>query len=187
MSKTYKGKFTELKNPNKYVGKSDNIVYRSFWERCVFKWADENPNVVEWASEEIIIPYDHPIRGNRAKYYPDLFLKMSDGQIRLIEIKPKKETSAPEKPKRQTKNYINEVATFAINSEKWKAARVIAEKHGMTFEIWTEDTLNEMGILRSPKQSKDTLRAESAQTRKPKLKPVAKKRTRSYTKPKRRS
>ena len=48
----YKQGFYYPKNPNKYVGDVDNIVYRSSWELRVFKWMDDNPSVLEWASEE---------------------------------------------------------------------------------------------------------------------------------------
>lgn len=180
MAETYKGKFTSLKNPHKYVGNIDNITYRSHWERCAFRWADENPNVAEWASEEIIIPYQHPIKGTRSRYYPDLFLKMSDGLMRLIEIKPKSQTIKPTEPSRKTKKYLNEVATWVINQEKWKEATEIAKRNNFTFEIWTEETLKEMGIDVSLSGKE---RAGKTNRSRPKHKPVK----RSVSRPKRKS
>ena len=53
---SYSGKF-KVKNLSKYKGDFDNVIYRSLWERHVFKWCDENPNVKQWSSEEIIVPY----------------------------------------------------------------------------------------------------------------------------------
>ena len=53
---TYKGKY-KVKNKKKYKGDPTNIVYRSMWERHCFKWCDESSDVVEWSSEEIVVPY----------------------------------------------------------------------------------------------------------------------------------
>ena len=52
----YKGKFTP-ENPSKYAGDSNNIIYRSMWERRCMKYFDNNPSILQWASEEVVIPY----------------------------------------------------------------------------------------------------------------------------------
>lgn len=166
--KTYKGQFTQFKNPEKYVGNIETVTYRSLWERNVMIWLDENPNVKEWASEEIFFRYEHPVTGKSARYFPDFYVKMSDDVIRIIEVKPKKETEKPKEPKRKTKHYINEVATWLTNQEKWKEARYHCSQNNMTFEVWTEDTLDEIGIM---KQSKVKPLNEA---KKPKMKPVRK-------------
>ena len=163
----YKGKFTQFTNPQKYVGNIENVVYRSLWERNVMIWLDENPNVKEWASEEIFFRYDHPVTGKSARYFPDFYVKMIDGQIRIIEVKPKKQVDKPVQPKRKTKRYIEEVATWLTNQEKWKEAQYHCDKNNMTFEIWTEDTLDEMGI-----QKKITLSEKKNIAPKPKHKKV---------------
>ena len=180
MATPYKGKFTQFTNPEKYIGDVRNVTYRSLWERNAFRWADENPSVLEWASEEMVIHYDHPVYGRPARYFPDLFLKMADGVMRIIEIKPKKQTMMPDKPQRKTQKYINEVATYAVNTEKWKAAQLIAEKNNMTFEIWTEDTLKEMGILNG-QQDKSILQSESTKSNKPKMRPVRRRKVKRPT------
>ena len=41
----------------------------------------------------------------------------------MIEIKPKKQTEPPSKPKRQTKRYLQEAYEYAKNQSKWAAAR----------------------------------------------------------------
>lgn len=148
--KTYKGKIdpSTLKHPEKYEGKIDDIVYRSLWERNVMMWLDENPSVEKWASEEIYFYYDHPVNGKRSRYYPDFYIKMIDGVQRVIEVKPKKETSAPKQPSRKTSKYINEVATWMMNQEKWRTAQYFCKKANMSFEIWTEDTLDQFGIMK---------------------------------------
>lgn len=169
----YKGKFTQFKNPGKYVGDIEKVTYRSLWERNTMIWLDENPNVKEWASEEMFFPYEHPVYGRRARYFPDFYVKMTDGTIRIIEVKPKKETVKPVQPKRKTKRYINEVATWLVNQEKWKEARYHCSQNNMTFEIWTEETLDEIGIQKTIKplteekktKFKKTTRAKPKTTR----------------------
>ena len=57
---SYKGWFRP-KNPKKYKGDAENVIYRSNWELRVMKHFDEDPNVLWWASEELVIPYRSPI------------------------------------------------------------------------------------------------------------------------------
>jgi len=144
---TYKGKFTTIKNPLKYVGDISKITYRSLWERNVMRWCDESHDVLEWASEEIAIPYINPLTGKRARYYPDFYIKMKDGTLKVVEVKPKKQTRPPIPPTRKSKKFIEEQAVFALNAEKWQNAYASCVKNGMEFEVWTEDTLKAMGIL----------------------------------------
>ena len=51
----YSGKF-KVKNIKKYKGDFDNIIYRSLWERHVFKWCDENPNVKPVSYTHLTLP-----------------------------------------------------------------------------------------------------------------------------------
>ena len=64
----------------------------------------------------------------------------------MVEIKPKKETVPPKKPSRKTKRYINEVTTYIKNTSKWEAAQQYADHKGWKFQVWTEDTLTNLGI-----------------------------------------
>jgi len=175
----YSGHFIPT-NPKKYVGDINSIKYRSIWERNAMRWCDENPNVEEWSSEEIVVRYQNPVKGGTSQYFPDLFLRMVDGVMRIIEIKPKVQTQPPKPQQRKTKQYINEVATWAINTEKWKAARELAARNNLTFEIWTEDTLTQMGISTTATGAQRMQKAERA---KPKLIPIRRK----VQRPKRRS
>ena len=59
---SYKGRYTPA-NPKKYKGNSRNIVYRSLWERKFMVYCDTSKNILEWGSEEIIIPYISPVDG----------------------------------------------------------------------------------------------------------------------------
>jgi hypothetical protein len=137
---SYKGWFTP-KNRNKYKGDSENVVYRSSWELRVMKWLDENPSVIWWASEELIIRYKSPIDQKIHRYFPDFIvrLKQKNGteSTVVIEIKPQKQTVKPEQ-KRKTKRYLQEAATYAINQEKWRAADLFCKEHGWQFKVLTE-------------------------------------------------
>ena len=141
----YKGRFTP-KHPEKYVGDVKNIVYRSLWERNTFRWIDANTSIVCWNSEELIVPYICETDKKVHRYYMDLWFQTRDGKNYMIEIKPKKQTQPPKTPKRKTRRYIKESLTFVKNQSKWKAASEFALDRGWTFEVWTEDTLKQLGI-----------------------------------------
>ena len=140
----YSGKFTP-RNPQKYIGDPTNIVYRSSWEVKVMSWLDLNDNILSWASEEIQIPYKSPIDGKFHRYFPDFLVKMrtKDGKIKtmMLEVKPKKETAPPSKPKRITENYIRAVKTWGVNEAKWKAAIEYCKDRSWEFRVITEDHL----------------------------------------------
>jgi hypothetical protein len=143
--KTYKGRF-QPKNPKKYNGDADNIIYRSTWEVRVMKWLDEHPNVVWWASEELPIPYKSPLDNKIHRYFPDFIakIKQKDGSVMtyIIEVKPIEQTKMPVQ-KKKTQRYIREAATYVVNQEKWKAADIFCQEHGWKFMIMTE---KELGI-----------------------------------------
>ena len=91
---TYKGKYNP-KHPQKYVGNVKNIVYRSMWERRFMKYCDDNPEVLVWSSEELVIPYLSPIDRKMHRYYPDFLIKVKRNdstQTVVVEVKPKRET-----------------------------------------------------------------------------------------------
>jgi len=140
----YKGKY-RIKNIEKYKGDPTNVTYRSLWERKFMKYCEENPHILEWSSEEIIIPYRSPIDRKIHKYYPDFLIKIRNSkniiENILIEIKPKKQTTPPKKPNRLSKKYINEVYTYGVNEAKWKAAEEYCKDRKWKFEIITEDHL----------------------------------------------
>ena len=141
---SYKGRY-KVKNPSKYKGNPTQVIFRSLWERQVFRWCDENSSVLQWSSEEIIIPYRCKTDKKLHRYYPDVYIKTKDKEY-LIEIKPKKETVPPRDRSKKTKTYLNEVMTYIKNTSKWDAAKEYCEDHGFIFDIWTEDTLKKMGI-----------------------------------------
>ena len=133
--------------PRKYKGDPTNIVYRSLWERKFMVYCDKNQNILEWASEEIAIPYRSPIDNRVHRYFPDFYMKVKEtnGKIKnyVIEVKPAKQTKPPKKPKRQTKGYIREAYEYARNQAKWKMAKEFCADRQWEFKVVTE---KELGI-----------------------------------------
>ena len=140
----YSGLFRP-KNPKKYVGDPNNIVYRSSWECRVMDWLDRNRDIISWASEELIVPYISPIDNRVHRYFPDFLVKVrnKEGQLKtlMIEVKPKKQTQPPMQQRRITKQYITEVTTWGVNQAKWKAAEEYCLDRGWQFKIMTEEHL----------------------------------------------
>jgi hypothetical protein len=140
MTNTLKGKY-KVKNPEKYKGDPTNVHYRSSWEQKFFNYCDRNPDIIQWASEEVVIPYKSPIDGRWHRYFPDVWIKTKNGDVYLIEIKPLKETQEPKRRSRVTKKYLYEVKTWGINSAKWKAAQEFCADRKWKFKIITEKEL----------------------------------------------
>jgi hypothetical protein len=138
----YSGRYTP-KNIKKYRGNPDKVYYRSLWERNFMVYCDNTSAILEWGSEEVIIPYISPLDGRKHRYFPDFYIKVkqADGSIKkiIIEVKPKKQCKPPDIPKKKTKRFINEVRTWGVNKAKWEAAIEWCNDRGMEFKILTED------------------------------------------------
>ena len=141
---SYKGKY-KPKHTRKYKGNPTNIIYRSLWELKFMKYCDGNKNILEWCSEEIVLPYRSPIDNRIHRYFPDFYIKVKEnnGKVKkmIIEIKPKKQCVEPVPQKRKTKGYIFEVYEYAKNQAKWKAAKNYCLDRGYEFKVITEDEL----------------------------------------------
>lgn len=141
---TYKGYYKPI-NPKKYTGDPTNIIYRSSWERMCMVYFDTNPNVLEWGSEEVVIPYKSPIDGRYHRYFPDFLIKVKTNKgttdTILIEVKPYAQTQPPKTRSRKTKKFINEVKTYGINMGKWNAAKDFCRDRKWKFQILTEKEL----------------------------------------------
>ena len=137
---SYSGKFIP-KNPNKYVGDANNIIYRSSWECRCMSYFDRTDEVISWASEELNIPYRSPVDGKIHRYFPDFIIRVKSGdktKTIMIEVKPYKQTQPPKQRSRVTKQYITEVATYGVNQSKWKAAEEYCKDRNWEFKILTE-------------------------------------------------
>lgn len=141
----YKGRYS-LKNPEKYKGNPTNITYRSSWELGFMNYLDTNSSIIEWASEELAIPYWNPVDQKWHRYFPDfrMVAKTKDDktQTYLIEIKPDRYTRKPDTPKRRTKTYLMECLEFERNTAKWKACQEYCDERKWIFKILTEKHLN---------------------------------------------
>lgn len=140
----YKSLYTPL-NPSKYLGDPDNIICRSSWERGFAKYCDTTPGVIRWASEELFIPYVSPLDGQIHRYFPDFVMEiktLAGVKKFVVEIKPFRQTKPPE-PRRKTKKFLMEAATFAVNQAKWQAAKEFCDTQGWTFLVLTEKELFE--------------------------------------------
>ena len=146
----YSGRFRP-NNPKKYLGDPTNIIYRSLWELKLMTYLDKHPDVTQWGSEEVVIPYKSPIDGKWHRYFVDFIVKQINKQgikeTILIEVKPKSQTVPPETFKAKTpkgrpsKKYLNEVMTWGVNQAKWEAANEYCKDRGWTFKIMHEDHL----------------------------------------------
>ena len=125
-----RGKFSP-KNQEKYVG-TKTPTYRSSWEHAFMRLCDEHPNVYQWASESIKIPYRHPFTGKYTVYVPDFFVVYTDKNggkhAELVEVKPKAQTNIYDAGKSQGKK-----KQAVINMAKWEAANAYAKQNKIRF------------------------------------------------------
>jgi len=137
MSKYSQGSFIP-KNPSKLIGNA-SPVYRSSWELAMMTFLDSHPNVIQWASESIRIPYKNPLTGKNSQYVPDFLVlyqdKNGNQRAELVEVKPKKEAMLENAKSQRDKAFL------MVNQAKWVAAMAWCKKNGVTFRLITEDDL----------------------------------------------
>jgi hypothetical protein len=136
------GKFN-LKNPTKYIG-NKTPTYRSGWEFAFMRMCDENPAIINWASEAVKIPYRNPLTGRQTIYVPDFFITYQDkngkAHVELIEVKP-----ANQSIKEQVGKSSHNQAHFILNQAKWEAARAWCKQNKITFRVVTEADIFHQG------------------------------------------
>lgn len=164
------------KNPEKVVG-GEIITRSSwesaFARWCddnpqVIKWGFEtvaiqyrNPAAVdleacEKYNADPVNPQNWPIHN----YYPDVYCEIRDEddldgtktKKLLIEIKPLSQTVRPAllpagAKLSDQKAFNNKTKTYLQNVKKWEAAKIWAQEHNMDFRVFTEVTLEKMGII----------------------------------------
>ena len=132
-------------NADKYKGDSNKIFYRSGLELKAFRFMDLNPNILEWSSEETIVPYQNPLTGRISRYFVDIYAKIKDktGEIKkfLIEIKPHIQTLPPKQKTKNLKSLRYQQAEYVKNQAKWQSADKFAKAKGMSFVLLTEKHL----------------------------------------------
>lgn len=140
-SKYRQGTFTP-KNKEKFIGTV--AQFRSGLELKFMRFCDNNPNVIKWSSENVVIPYVSPFDNKTHRYYVDNFVMIKEGNTvkkYLIEIKPSRQTAPPTTKYKKKSHLIYEQKQWIINQSKWDAARKFAKKKGFEFKIITEKDL----------------------------------------------
>lgn len=145
----YKSGRFEPRNPEKYIGDTHNIIYRSSWEYRFCTYCDNNPSIIKWSSEPTSIEYYNPLDKKMHQYNVDFYLKTQkeDGSQEewIVEIKPESQTKKPifegvmTLPK--LKSYNRNMQIWITNQAKFKAAKVWAEKRNFRFGVIDENFL----------------------------------------------
>ncbi|MEI6287603.1 MAG: TnsA endonuclease N-terminal domain-containing protein [Bacillota bacterium] len=87
-------------------------------EAKYFYLLEQYDDVVAFCEQPIIIEYDNPSEKKRARYYPDAMVKLANGSIIIVEVKPK-----------WTKNGGREWEN-PVNLAKWQEAEKFCQKMG---------------------------------------------------------
>lgn len=141
----FRSKYSPI-NVSKYKGDPTKITARSNLERKFMRYLDLHSDVLEWNSEEVIVPYRSPIDNRMHRYFTDFWVKIKDAQgnqsVMLVEVKPLAQCKEPTKKSRVTRRYIKEAQTWGVNRAKWAAAKSYADARGWRFVIMTDKEIN---------------------------------------------
>lgn len=141
MAKYAQGYYT-IKNKAKYIG-NGSPIYRSSWEFAFMHFCDNDPAVLQWASEAIKIPYRNPFTGKNTVYIPDFLIVYIDANntkhAEIIEVKPVNETTMEAARTMKDKAYV------ILNMAKWEAARNFAKMNNMKFKIISDNDIFHKG------------------------------------------
>lgn len=136
----------QIVNADKYVGKKVPH-FRSSWEHSFMRFCDENPAVLQWASEAIHIPYRNPFTNKNTIYIPDFMImyinKNNEKFGELIEIKPSKQTTLE-----AAGRSMRDQAAAVLNAYKWQAAQAWCSQNGLRFRVLTEIDIFHQGKAR---------------------------------------
>ena len=130
----YKGRFN-ISNPLKYKGDPQRIIYRSLWERKFMVYCDINDAILEWGSEEYIIPYLSPWDGRMHRYFPDFYIKVqqANGTTKkfIIEGKPKKQCNPPNNQREKQRDGIRKQRHGGLIQQNGNMQKI-----GVTITVW---------------------------------------------------
>lgn len=171
-SRTKQG-YYKVQHVEKYIGNPNLIIYRSAWEYSFCRWCDFSPSITRWSSEPTTIPYydrvskleecrkygldpNDPKNWVVKNYHVDFWveIKKSDEILEkwFIEIKPASKLKKPIPPQvgaplKEIRRFTIDAKEFLLNESKWAAMNAYAQKNNVKFYIFTETTLQKMGIL----------------------------------------
>lgn len=91
------------------------------------EYLDENPDVLTWGYECVVVPYGGKT-GMVKKYFPDFLVEYASGNV-LVEIKPSRKVNQKR------------------NQKKFEAAERWCREHRATLKIVTEVELKELELL----------------------------------------
>lgn len=125
--------YKKLTNPKKYCGKVKQITTRSSWEKLfIFNFLDNNPNIIEWSSEDFFVKYLYEGDGKKHRYYPDFYAKIKDNDNKtrqyIFEVKPQKDLVKPDNSKRNTKSFRYQAEAYIKNKNKFEATRTFCKR-----------------------------------------------------------
>ncbi len=143
MAKNFKQGYYTPKHPEKYVGNVEKIRYMSSWEKQTNDFLDNNPNVLRWSSETLVIPYVKPTDNCIHKYLVDYWVEYVNAKGEVIqealEVKPASQTKPSKSRNPRTKLYEN--VQYAVNVAKWQAAQKYCSDRGIIFRVVTENSI----------------------------------------------
>ena len=146
MSRTWAQGIYQVQHTEKYVGHR-RPRYRSGWEHSFMRFCDNNPAVIQWASEAVHIPYTNPFTNRNTIYVPDFIIiyqnKKGERIGELIEIKPGKQTTLE-----AAGRSVLDQAAAVLNMHKWAAANAWAKENGLRFRVVTESDMFYQGRAR---------------------------------------
>lgn len=106
------------------------IYYASSYEKKAFLILDEDPEVVSYGKEKVVVQYFHPVKQIESNYLIDLEVFYKDGSKKIIEVKPRMWMN-PESTRDDVKVVITKI----------KAAEEFCKKNSIPFEVWDENVL----------------------------------------------
>lgn len=141
----YKQGNYKCKNPEKYIGDSSYIPYRSGLEFRVCSKLDRADYIVGWAIEPLWIKYISPKDNLPHKYFIDFLtvtLNKDDSKnVTLVEVKSYSQTLPPKSKGKKKSRFLKEALDYEINQAKWKYAKDYCNKKGWKFVIMTEQEI----------------------------------------------
>lgn len=167
-AKTAQG-YYKVKNPEKYVGDHNLVIYRSSWEYSFCKYCDMSPSVKRWSSEPVKVPYydrvskleeckklgldpNLPANWIVKNYNTDFWIELDkngEKEKLFIEIKPEFKLKKPvpplqDAPLKEIRKFNKAAKEFLINEAKYAAIKEWAERHNSKFYVFTEKTLEKI-------------------------------------------
>lgn len=100
------------------------VEYRSGWERDVCRFLEQDPTVLRFHYEAVVVPYLSNLSKKKVrKYFPDFLIEFVDGRKVLLEVKRK-----------------DKVWTLLVQ-KKVQAGEAFARAQGWDWAIWTNEDI----------------------------------------------